>query len=162
MVLLIGCNRANNTNFGSRSYESGQETADLLYGASSESPMLVYNYYYTLQQIDSMCISDNLPRNLEDWITEKFYNIGTGKYLVKRMYIKLYEDDSEIIYLIVPKDSLYKVTKRFVNCDPNQNQVENEPVTNNPSGDNKNVKKNPPKDKLIKDIFIKNKFETKK
>lgn len=134
VLILVGCGQTNKYYSSSSNYDT--ETA--YFGASVES-MQAYVYYYTLRQVDSMCVADNLPRNLDEWITERYLDAGMGYYVIKRMYIKEYSEVSELIYIIIPREELYKVTKRFVNYDPNEE-----------ANKNRKVKKNPPKGKLIK------------
>ncbi len=143
-ILLTGCGQTRN--FASAGY--GDE---IYYGASVQTTddiMRTYTHYYTLAQIDSMCIIDKLPRNLDEWVTEKYLDFEYSKYIIKRMYIKVYSEESELIYTIIPREELYKVTKRYVNCDPYEE-----------TKNNKTIKKNPPKIKKYGPIFKDNKVK---
>lgn len=144
VLCLVGCGQT-------RNYAAANtETEEYYYGASVETDdgMKAYIYYYTAKQVDSMCVVDKLPRNLDEWICEKYLDFEYSRYVIKRMYIKEFGDDAELIYLLIPREELYKVTKRYVNCDPDEINKKN-----------RRVKKwNGKEPKLIKD----NNFSIKK
>lgn len=72
---------------------------------------------YTLKvnerQIDSICNVDLLP-NYRTWLSAKFTDYETNTVYLKRMYIKEYSDEEEIIYIIIGDNEPYKITRRIV------------------------------------------------
>lgn len=63
-------------------------------------------------QIDSLIKADTLP-NINKWLCNSFIDYETNKRTVKRMYIKNYNDGTEIVYIIVGLEEPYKITKRI-------------------------------------------------
>jgi uncharacterized protein YaiE (UPF0345 family) len=45
-------------------------------------------FQYSTRQVDSMCVVDGLPRNLEDWANSSYNEYETGRRVVKMVYIK--------------------------------------------------------------------------
>ena len=73
------------------------------------------NENYTAAQVDSMCITDNLPKNLNNWTSSGFIDFETNNRTVRYMYIKGYDEDKyEMIYLVTPRGGIYLVSKRKV------------------------------------------------
>ena len=75
--------------------------------------MYGYTQVINNRQLDSICIVDVLPRNLNEWTSSNFYDYETGIKTVKKMYIKELNDRNELIYILIPRDTLYKITKRI-------------------------------------------------
>lgn len=67
--------------------------------------------------LDSLFMVDTLPNELGSWIMSYYKDYETGINIIKYTYIKEYTDTSETIYIVMPRDSVYKVTKRVVGVD---------------------------------------------
>lgn len=74
----------------------------------------IYTYTQVLEdyQLDSLCVTDTLPP-LDKWIVSRFKDYETGKGITKCMYIKEIAPGKEYIYIILPEDDKYKLTKRI-------------------------------------------------
>lgn len=80
--------------------------------------MKAYVYTFDLRQVDSMCVADGLPRNIETWTTTTYNDYETNKKVSKKMYIKELTEKNELIYLLSEdKEKMYKVIKRYVNVE---------------------------------------------
>ena len=76
--------------------------------------MYGYEKLVTMNQIDSICVADTLPK-IEKWISSIFYDYETNEEIIKRIYIKEYNSQNEFMYILLPKkDSLFLITKRVV------------------------------------------------
>jgi len=71
-------------------------------------------HMYTVQQVDSMCVVDVLPRDLNNWISKSYNDYETKKYIVRYMYIKELNNDAEMIYILTERGDMYAVSKRKV------------------------------------------------
>lgn len=140
ILILVGCGQTRNMTVTNSNPDVITMGAAVV--STEEGTMRAFVYYYTPKQVDSMCIIDRLPRNLDEWISERYLDFEYSRYVTKRMYIKVYSEESELIYILIPRENLYKVTKRFVNCDPYEETKKTRPV-----------KKNPPKLKYLDDKF---------
>ena len=69
---------------------------------------------YNARQIDSMCVADALPRDLNEWLSKSFNDYETNEYVVRHMYIKELNNNREMIYLITERGEMYVVSKRSV------------------------------------------------
>lgn len=76
--------------------------------------MYGYEMLANSRQIDSICVADTLNPYLSEWITTTFVDYETNKTVIQKMYIKKLSDKDEIIYIVVPKDTLFLITKRIV------------------------------------------------
>lgn len=76
----------------------------------------MYGYVMVLNErgLDSLCFVDALPRDLDEWKATAYRDYETNKTVVKRMYIKELTETREAIYILIPKQQLYKITKRIV------------------------------------------------
>lgn len=63
-------------------------------------------------QIDSIMVADTLP-NLEKWLRSVYIDYETGERILKRMYIRQYDNGTESVYLIMGSEEPYKITKRI-------------------------------------------------
>lgn len=82
---------------------------DVVFGSSIK---IDYSLTVNKMQIDSICTVDTLP-NFNTWISARFTDYETNKVFLKRMYIKQYNDDYEIVYILVGDCEPYKITKRI-------------------------------------------------
>lgn len=76
--------------------------------------MKAYVYNYSPAQVDSMCVADKLPRDLNDWTTGTYTDYETGTIYIRKIYIKEFDSKKEMIYIITPTEYYYKVIKRYV------------------------------------------------
>ena len=76
--------------------------------------MKAFVYEYNGKQVDSMCVADKLPRDLNDWATSSYTDYETGNNYTRKIYVKEYDGKREMIYIITPLERLYKVVKRYV------------------------------------------------
>lgn len=83
-------------------------------GATKNVPHKLYGYTrtITIEQLDSIQHADKLP-TLEKWKSSVFYDYEDNNKVVKMMYIKELTDTTEVIYVLMPEDSLYVITKRI-------------------------------------------------
>jgi hypothetical protein len=65
-------------------------------------------------QIDSLIKADTLP-NIKKWMHMNYMDYETNKKVLKRMYIRTYENGNESTYIIIGDKEPYKVTKRITN-----------------------------------------------
>ena len=98
-LLLIGCGNG-------RKLHRGE---DENYGAA----MYAYTQIVNNHQLDSICAVDTLAP-VGTWLPSSYVDYETGKRLVKYSYFKCISERSEIVYILVPQDTLYKITKRVV------------------------------------------------
>lgn len=69
---------------------------------------------YNTRQVDSMCITDALPRNFEEWIRRTYTDYETNAYVVRYVYLKLLNNNCELVYIVTPRGDMYIVSKRIV------------------------------------------------
>ena len=77
---------------------------------------VMYSVTMTLneRQLDSMCTVDMIPRDFEEWLNLSFVDYETNTRVAKYSYIKVLEENNELIYIATQKGELYKVVKRMV------------------------------------------------
>lgn len=63
-------------------------------------------------QIDSIMVADTLP-SLDKWLYSTYIDYSTNKKIVKRMYIRTYDEKREVVYVITGETEPYKITKRI-------------------------------------------------
>ena len=85
-----------------------QSKNDNIYGGMRATEEIM-----TRSQLDSMCVADTLAV-INEWFANKYVDYETGQTYLKYTYAKIYSDDFEIIYIVMPKGELYKITKRTV------------------------------------------------
>lgn len=95
-IFLIGCS-------------TQKKTEEITFGSSMK---LSYCMMINNSQLDSICNVDSLP-NFKKWVSAKFTDYETNKVYFKRMYIKQYDDDYELIYILVGNEEPYKITRRI-------------------------------------------------
>jgi len=71
-----------------------------------------YEQLMTLRQVDSMCVADTL-KPYDEWLSSTYYDYETSKRVTKYTYIKELTDSTEKFYILVPKDTLFLITKRI-------------------------------------------------
>ena len=76
--------------------------------------MFAQTMIYNARQLDSMCVVDGLSTNLNDWLISTYYDYETNERVDRYAYIKVISEDEELSYILTPRDTLYKVTKRIV------------------------------------------------
>ena len=101
---FIGCGPTSKV-----SHKDGEKT---VMGTTQNMYQIVHEY--SLRQVDSMCVADVLPRDLNDWIRRSYNDYETGNNIVRYMYIKELNDNFEMIYLVTPRGDIYAVSKRKV------------------------------------------------
>lgn len=82
--------------------------------AGSIQNMYQTNHEYTAFQVDSMCVADTLPRNFEGWIRRTYSDYETNAYVVRYAYIKVLNENCELMYIVTPRGDVYIVSKRKV------------------------------------------------
>lgn len=63
-------------------------------------------------QIDSLVNADALPM-LNKWLSSVYVDYETNKKILKRMYVRTYEDGTEAVYVITGEKEPYKIQKRI-------------------------------------------------
>lgn len=77
-----------------------------------------YTQIITAVQLDSVCVVDMLPKDLNEWNSTSFYDYETNKRIIEWMYIKELGKEYEAIYILIPKtNTSYKLTKRIGRTD---------------------------------------------
>ena len=77
----------------------------------NEPAMYGYEKIFNQRQFDSLCVADTLNPILDSWISSSFIDYETNEQLVKYVYLK---NDGEVVYTIMPKDTLFLFNKRYV------------------------------------------------
>ena len=90
------------------------ETNDTEIVMGTTQNMYQVTHEYNARQIDSMCVADVLPRDLNDWIRRAYNDYETMEYVTRYMYIKELNDNREMIYIVTPRGEIYVVSKRKV------------------------------------------------
>lgn len=93
-------------------HKGANENTETVIGVTQNMYQVVHEY--DARQVDSMCVVDVLPRNLNDWISKSYNDFETNEYVVRHMYIKELNDDSELIYIVTERGDIYFVSKRKV------------------------------------------------
>ena len=93
-------------------HKEGGENTETVLGTTQNMYQIVHDY--DARQVDSMCVADILPRNLNDWLRRSYNDYETGEYVTRYMYIKELNDNYEMIYIITPRGEIYVVSKRRV------------------------------------------------
>lgn len=84
--------------------------------------MFMVTHEYSTYQLDSMCVADGLPKNLDQsWISRTYLDYETRQYVSKYMYIKELNNNYEMIYTVTPKYEMFIVSKREVKEEENDN-----------------------------------------
>ena len=65
-----------------------------------------------MYQIDSLIAADTLP-HLNKWLRSVYIDYETGERILKRMYIRQYNNENEAVYLVVGSQEPYKISKRI-------------------------------------------------
>lgn len=92
------------------SCSTSKETSEIVFGASSIQSS--YEMTITQNQLDSICDADFLPK-YDKWLMAKFTDYETDSVFIKRMYVKEYSENEEIIYILIGNNEPYKITKRI-------------------------------------------------
>lgn len=66
----------------------------------------------SLYQLDSIIIADTLP-SLDLWFSTSFIDFETNAQILKRMCIKSYETNNEVIYVVLGKNEPFQIEKRI-------------------------------------------------
>lgn len=95
-----------------------ENSTDVIAGQS----MFMVTHEYSTYQLDSMCVADGLPKNLDQsWISRTYLDYETREYISKYMYIKELNNNYEMIYTVTPKYEMFIVSKREVKEEENDN-----------------------------------------
>ena len=65
-----------------------------------------------MYQIDSLIAADTLPQ-LNKWLRSVYIDYETGERILKRMYIRQYNNGNEAVYLVMGSREPYKISKRI-------------------------------------------------
>lgn len=65
-----------------------------------------------MYQIDSLIAADTLPQ-LNKWLRSVYIDYESGERILKRMYIRQYNNGNEAVYLVVGSQEPYKISKRI-------------------------------------------------
>ena len=76
--------------------------------------MKAYAAMINARQLDSLCSTDNLSRDLNEWMHATFYDYETNTKITKYVWINSTSENIETTYIIVPVDTLYDFTKRII------------------------------------------------
>lgn len=87
-----------------------QERNDYPLGASMKITCNIENGKF--HQIDSIIVTDTLPP-LNKWLRSVYLDYETGKRYMKYMYIKRYDEQKEVVYLVFGNEEPFKITKRI-------------------------------------------------
>ena len=68
----------------------------------------------TKRQLDSVCVVDGLSVNLNNWLKSTYVDYETNKQIERYAFIKILNENEEMMYILMPVDTLYKLTKRYV------------------------------------------------
>ena len=90
----------------------GNSDTEVVMGTTQNMYQIMHEY--NARQIDSMCVVDALPRDLNEWLSKSFNDYETNEYVVRHMYIKELNNNREMIYLITERGEMYVVSKRSV------------------------------------------------
>lgn len=74
-----------------------------------------YSKLFTTVQFDSICHADNISNNLSNWNKFTYIDYETGTPYCRYLYVKEYSDTREILYILMPIEGKYQITKRIVN-----------------------------------------------
>lgn len=85
------------------------QPSEITFGSSSKQ--MANTLVITKAQLDSICTVDLLP-NYDTWMSVNFTDYETNIVYVKRMYIKSYSEDVEVIYILIGDNEPYKITIR--------------------------------------------------
>ena len=107
LVLLSGLISCGPTN----KVVTGSENEEVVVG---NQRMYQENNRYNTRQVDSMCVVDALPRNFEEWIRRTYTDYETNAYVVRYVYLKVINDNYELVYIVTPRGDMYIVSKRIV------------------------------------------------
>lgn len=80
--------------------------------AGSIQNMYQTTHEYKQYQLDSMCVADNLPNNLDQWIKRTYQDYETNVYIDRYIYIKEINDSYEMVYIVTQKGDIFVVSKR--------------------------------------------------
>lgn len=87
-----------------------QERNDYPYGTSMKITCNIDNGKY--YQIDSIVKADTLP-SVNKWLQSTFTDYETNQKYEKRLYVKTYNNGTEVVYIILGNKEPYKITKRI-------------------------------------------------
>jgi hypothetical protein len=90
----------------------GNSDTEVVMGTTQNMYQVMHEY--DARQIDSMCVVDALPRDLNEWLSKSFNDYETNERVVRHMYIKELNNNREMIYLITERGEIYVVSKRSV------------------------------------------------
>ena len=86
----------------------------------------LYNEYEKIinyRQLDSICDVDNLNKNYKAWYNMPYYDNETKKKIVEYSYFKQKDTIEQIMYILIPIDSInthFKITKRITRKNNNK------------------------------------------
>lgn len=99
-LMLVGCGVI----------KKQQESNDYPLGTSMKLTCNIQNG--KTYQIDSLMVADTLPQ-LDKWLRSLYIDYETGEKILKRMYIRQYNNGNEAVYLIMGSQEPYKISKRI-------------------------------------------------
>ena len=87
------------------------QQTDVAFGTSMKIAYVIDNA--KTYQIDSIVLADTLP-SVDRWMHMTYMDYETNKRILKKMYIRTYENGSESTYIIIGDNEPYKITKRII------------------------------------------------
>jgi len=83
---------------------------------TKEKDFVMYGYERLMNgsQLDSLCVADTLSTNFENWIEVGFHDYETERTIVRYLFIKRANSESEVIYTVTQQDTLFNVNKRMI------------------------------------------------
>ena len=85
-------------------------TSDNVLGVSMKYELVIENAKN--YQIDSLIMADTLPQ-LAKWPGSIFVDYNTNERVTKRVFVKQYSKDNEVVYVITGNTEPYNVVKRI-------------------------------------------------
>lgn len=90
--------------------QTGNDNTNVV--AGSIQNMYQTTHEYKQYQLDSMCVADNLPNDLDQWIKRTYQDYETSVYIDRYIYIKEMNNSYEMVYIVTQKGDIFVVSKR--------------------------------------------------
>lgn len=106
LVSFTGCGMLN------KMFHKNSQGTEVVFG--TEQNMYQTTHEYTAFQLDSMCTADAIPSDFNSWIRRAYSDYETNQSIVRYMYVKEFNDNFEMIYIVTQRGEMYVVSKRKV------------------------------------------------
>lgn len=83
-----------------------------IHKGNTDYAMYEYEQVISASKLDSICLADTLL-TIDYWATATFYDSETNERYTKRIFVKDFSDDYEVVYILTEQDTLYKIIKRI-------------------------------------------------